>query len=216
MVLDVTTPAASTTARMPTPSTGRTGVRYLLVLAGVGITLVLVGIVALVLGLSVPEPGLSPPWPGRGALLNQTRDGIADCLSRSLYVRLGGLTITRQRIRRSDCRIKHGQRFISPLCAYRRQQRHPAERSARSPRTEPTSTSFFAACFSWVAASTTAASVASSALYTCCAESNTAAYSAHEVSVYLEASSALGESASACLSSVLSIGVGSGRSAYCR
>lgn len=96
---------------------GCTGVRYLLVLAGVCITLVLVGIVALV-GLARAGTGLIATLARlRGALLNQTRDGIADCLSRSLYVRLGGLTITRQRIRRSDCRIKHGQRFISPLCA---------------------------------------------------------------------------------------------------
>lgn len=62
---------------------GCTGVRYLLVLAGVGITLVLVGIVALV-GLVHAGTGLIATLARlRGALLNQTRNGIADCLSRA-------------------------------------------------------------------------------------------------------------------------------------
>ncbi len=63
---------------------GCTGVRYLLVLAGVCITLVLVGIVALV-GLVRAGTGLIATLARlRGALLNQTRNGIADCLSRAL------------------------------------------------------------------------------------------------------------------------------------
>ena len=88
---------------------GCTGVRYLLVLAGVGITLVLVGIVALV-GLVRAGTGLIATLARlRGALLNQTRNGIADCLSRGLHIRLRGPIVTNQRIRRSDCGIQHGQ-----------------------------------------------------------------------------------------------------------
>ena len=65
---------------------GCTGVRYLLVLAGVCITLVLVGIVALV-GLVRAGTGLIATLARlRGALLNQTRDAsliasVAACTS---------------------------------------------------------------------------------------------------------------------------------------
>lgn len=58
---------------------GCTGVRYLLVLAGVCITLVLVGIVALV-GLGPCQDRLSPPWPGFVVLFS-TRPAMASLIA---------------------------------------------------------------------------------------------------------------------------------------